>query len=48
MQAGLGWALLEQGQRAEAERVFEQVLLVAPRHGSAQAGLSKSAAPPAP
>lgn len=39
MQAGLAWSLLKQDKRDEAEKVFGEILKVAPNHVSANVGL---------
>mgnify|MGYP000438131178 CR=1 FL=1 len=40
MNAGLGWTLLQQGRKADARKVFEELLRWAPAHASANQGLA--------
>jgi tetratricopeptide (TPR) repeat protein len=40
-QTGLGWALLRMGRRADAQRLFQAVLAVAPDNANAKAGLAQ-------
>ncbi|MEL6177952.1 MAG: tetratricopeptide repeat protein [Myxococcota bacterium] len=40
MAAGLAWAMLKQGRSQDAAAIFQEILLVAPRHASALEGLS--------
>jgi tetratricopeptide (TPR) repeat protein len=39
MQAGLAWSLLKQEKKAEAEKVFLELLKIAPNHVTANVGL---------